>query len=320
MRITFTDVRALRESADRRSFSAAGKALGVSAQAVAKRIGQLEELTGVSLFERSAAGVELTRAGRQLDAAARPVLAEMEELERVIRRVAHGRISVTVAVSPTLVEPFLIPALRELEQRTNEGLSRVAVSITMANSNEVRDQVLNRRTDLGIAARDPEPRSPVGTQSLAERFLLEDEVVVAVGPEHDWAARQQRRDPVFIDEVGQTPMATRDAGSNVRQVFDAALRARGLELAEPMVEVGAARLVIDAARSAGCPALLSRLALRDSPQMVIVDLYERTDAGPRKMRIPRQFLLTYLGSDLSSEVQALIEFLAEAARAGEPPT
>lgn len=312
MDLSVVDIQALRLAAERRSFRAAANELDVTPQAVSKRIQQLEALAGVRLFHRSSTGVELTAEGAQLNAAARRVVFELAHFERVLARLAGGREEVAISVSPTVFEPFLIPGLRAFERRTGEGLDDLNTAIRMSNSDGVRRDVAQHRAAFGIAARAPVRSGGDRTAALQERLLYVDEIVVAVDPTHRWARRDEKKKPLRLKEVARTRMATRDAGSNVRHVFEAALGERGLELAEPASEVGAARLVIDAALKKRCPALLSRLALRDHGELQIVPVYEDVAEGQRKVEVTREFVITYLDWDLLSvDIRRLIEFLVD---------
>ncbi|MGZ6256750.1 MAG: LysR family transcriptional regulator, partial [Candidatus Limnocylindria bacterium] len=67
-------------AADTGSIAAAGKQLGISPAAAAKRIRQLESLAGQALLERSHRGVSLTAEGRAVYRSAEVLLAESARL------------------------------------------------------------------------------------------------------------------------------------------------------------------------------------------------------------------------------------------------
>jgi DNA-binding transcriptional LysR family regulator len=77
---TVQTLRAFVEVAQRGSFSAAGRALGIATSVVAKRVGDLEARTGTRLFRRSTREVTLTEAGQSWIGRVRPMLADMEDL------------------------------------------------------------------------------------------------------------------------------------------------------------------------------------------------------------------------------------------------
>jgi DNA-binding transcriptional LysR family regulator len=63
--------------AEHLSFSRAAQVLGVRQSAVSRRVRALEDMLGVSLFERDSTGVRLTDAGRRFLDKSRPALAEL---------------------------------------------------------------------------------------------------------------------------------------------------------------------------------------------------------------------------------------------------
>ena len=84
------------------SVSHSAQALGVGKSAVSKRVAQLEEALGATLFSRSTRRVALTPAGEHYLEHARRALAEMaagEERLRAMRSDLNGRIRVTAPVS-----------------------------------------------------------------------------------------------------------------------------------------------------------------------------------------------------------------------------
>lgn len=96
--------------AETRSFVAAGRALGVSASAVGKRVARLEERLGVRLFHRSTRSITLTAEGTQFLARSRRVLAEIEAAEAELSHSSgapRGRLRVSLPVVSSLVLPTL---------------------------------------------------------------------------------------------------------------------------------------------------------------------------------------------------------------------
>lgn len=84
------------------SVSRSAQALGVGKSGVSKRVAQLEEVVGTTLFSRSTRRVALTPAGETYLEHARRALAEMsagEERLRALRSDLSGRIRVTAPVS-----------------------------------------------------------------------------------------------------------------------------------------------------------------------------------------------------------------------------
>lgn len=98
------------QAAETRSFTAAGRHLGISSSAVGKAVARLEERLGVRLFHRSTRAVTLTSEGQMFLERCRRILCELEaaELELSQSR-AHPR--GVLRVSLPLVGMLMMPTL-----------------------------------------------------------------------------------------------------------------------------------------------------------------------------------------------------------------
>lgn len=83
------------------SFSAAGRALGLTPSAVSRTIDRIEARLGVRLLIRTTRALTLTAEGQSYLGAARRILADLDEAERVIadRGAPRGRLRVSAAFS-----------------------------------------------------------------------------------------------------------------------------------------------------------------------------------------------------------------------------
>jgi DNA-binding transcriptional LysR family regulator len=110
-------LRALVAVAEAGSFSAAGRVLRLSTNAVSQRVAKLEARLGARLFERTTRLVRLTPAGERLLVRARRVL---EELSLAELEVEAGHLSGTVrlALPPDLAGPAFFAALAGVLERS----------------------------------------------------------------------------------------------------------------------------------------------------------------------------------------------------------
>lgn len=102
--------------ANKRSFVAAGRELGVSASAVGKSVKRLEEKLGVRLFHRSTRSITLTAEGSLFLERCRHILAEIEAAENELSQAtgtARGRLRVSLPLVSSLVLPVLGEFMRE---------------------------------------------------------------------------------------------------------------------------------------------------------------------------------------------------------------
>lgn len=134
---------------DAGTVTGASRQVNLTQPAVSRKIQQLERDLDVDLFERKARGVELTAAGRSLEARARTLLEDFEALERETRRAEQrsyfdlriGTVdSVATYLFPSVVHP-LREAFPDLELKFYTG--RTA---------ELFDRLRRNKLDVVIAA------------------------------------------------------------------------------------------------------------------------------------------------------------------------
>jgi len=96
---------------EEQSFHKAAERLNIAQSALSRRIGDLEQELGVSLFERQARGVRPTAAGRALAQDVRRILMDVEQTERRVRRVAEGGLGrLRISFTEGMVRRPLLPA------------------------------------------------------------------------------------------------------------------------------------------------------------------------------------------------------------------
>ncbi|WP_225772983.1 LysR family transcriptional regulator [Inquilinus sp. Marseille-Q2685] len=97
-------------AADARSFTAAGRQLGVSSSAVGKAVARLEERLGVRLLHRSTRSVTLTPEGALFLERCRRIFSEIESAETELaqtRGAPRGRLRVSLPLAGMLMMPTL---------------------------------------------------------------------------------------------------------------------------------------------------------------------------------------------------------------------
>ncbi|MDB4936821.1 MAG: Transcriptional regulator, LysR family [Labilithrix sp.] len=101
--------------AEEGTFSAAARMLGLTPSAVSKLVSRIERRLGVSLFDRTSRGLDLTEEGVAYHRHSRRLVAELDDVERALvthSRAPRGRL--VVAAPPAFAEHHLVPALPEL--------------------------------------------------------------------------------------------------------------------------------------------------------------------------------------------------------------
>ncbi|MFT0859257.1 LysR family transcriptional regulator [Ancylobacter sp. G4_0304] len=167
------EMQVLVEAADRGSFSAAGRRLGLSPSAVSKLIARLEERLGARLLVRSTRAVVLTPEGEAYVARARRILGEIEEADRFITAGAaatpRGKLRVSATVG--FGERCLVPLVPEFLALYPE------VQLDLSLTDEVIDLVAER-ADIALRA------GPMRDSTLKARKILESRRVIVASPDY----------------------------------------------------------------------------------------------------------------------------------------
>ncbi|APR86673.1 Transcriptional regulator, LysR family protein [Minicystis rosea] len=219
--VTSAQLRAFHAVADRRSFTAAAEALGVSQPAVSMQVRALEEAHGVELLARSHRSVAPTALGASLlDITRRmfAVEAEAAELLDAASALLHGHLRIG-ADAPFLVVPLLADF--------HAQHPKVELALVLGNSNDVLRDLLDGRTDVAaLSDRVDDPR-------LFAIPAARSRQVVIVSRAHPWA----RRTGVRLADLDGAPMLVREEGSITRRAFESAIARTGVRPAVVM-EIG----------------------------------------------------------------------------------
>ncbi|MFY0613185.1 MAG: LysR family transcriptional regulator [Hyphomicrobiaceae bacterium] len=144
MSFDWNQVRAFLATAEEGSFSSAARALKTTQPTIGRQISGLEGSLGVTLFERSARGLTLTQAGRELLDHVRA----MGEAAMLISMVAAGQtqdVTGEVTITATdLMSAALLPRLLAPLRQTAPGL-RVRINA----ANDIQN-LTRRDADIGI--------------------------------------------------------------------------------------------------------------------------------------------------------------------------
>ncbi|HEY5304482.1 MAG TPA: LysR family transcriptional regulator [Acidimicrobiales bacterium] len=219
----------------------------ISQPAASVRIRELERVLGLRLVERATTGARLTSDGLAIVGWAEQVLSAMRMLTSGAQALrldqdSQLRLAASLTVAEYLLPGWLAPLYASIP---------AAVSLRMANSEEVAELFVRDEVDLGFVEGSSLP------SGLQGRTVYRDELVVVVSPQHPWA---RRRTPLSAAMLADSPLVSREVGSGTRQVLEAALAEYGRQ---PLIAVEfGSTTAIKAAVAAGLgPAVLSKLAV-----------------------------------------------------------
>jgi LysR family glycine cleavage system transcriptional activator len=111
----FAALRAFHAAAVHGRFRAAAQSLGITESAISHQVRRLEDFLRIALFDRSAAGVRLTAAGRRYLEQIDPAIRQIQSATEAILR-PSGRNVVRLTLPPSLAASWLIPHLGGFER------------------------------------------------------------------------------------------------------------------------------------------------------------------------------------------------------------
>jgi DNA-binding transcriptional LysR family regulator len=164
--------------AEQLHFGRAAQQLYIAQPVLSRQIRALEAELKVQLFVRDRRATELTPAGEQLLADARPLLANAEAARRRVAIAARGRDTFTVGFMPGLI---VTAEVRILSSQHPE----LTVDVVRTNWDDQTDVVHDGRVDVSYV------RLPIETRGLELRPLLSEPRVVVLPAEHHLAGKEQ---------------------------------------------------------------------------------------------------------------------------------
>jgi DNA-binding transcriptional LysR family regulator len=193
--------------------------LYLSQPAVTKIIQHLEQETGLELIERHGRRIVLTNPGKALHGYARRIFAlerEMEDALAVLREADVGEIH--LAANTTMSVYLLPPVVAKFRER----YPKVDLHITILNSHEIIEQIVNWQADFGLVEGDPALLPP----DLVSEVFTQDELVLVVAPAHRWSALQDLAPASLADGA----LLLREQGSGIRESIEHIFVERGVRI------------------------------------------------------------------------------------------
>jgi DNA-binding transcriptional LysR family regulator len=279
-----------------KSFSRAAEASLLSQPTVSEHIRHLEDLLEVRLFDRLGREVAATRAGELLYGYARRILSLTREASRSLE-LYRGKMTGSLELGgSTIPGQYVLPILIGLFKASHEG---IRIRLVIADTREVTDMVLDGTLELGVVG------ARIKNSKLAFDKLFDDELVLAVPPDHPWASRQAIR----LDELVEASFIMREPGSGTRMATLSRLEEAGFdpENLRVMAEMGSTDAVRQAIKSRVGVSILSRRAIADDLRFGLLH-----PVSVENLSLTRHFyLVTHKGRSLSPLAQAFVEFLRE---------
>lgn len=220
MNLTLRQLKIFEAVARHLSFTKASEELHLTQPAVSMQIKQLEQATGVPLFELVGKRVYLTEAGQELQRYSRSIATLLDEAGQVfdeMKGLRRGHLTITVASTANYFVPRLWATFRKRHPD-------VSVSLDVTNREGLIRALAENQADLVIMGLPPE-----GLDLVAEGFMTNPLVVIAP-PSHPLATAQQ----VPLRRLQGETFLMREPGSGTRSLMERVFAEKGLAPATPI--------------------------------------------------------------------------------------
>jgi DNA-binding transcriptional LysR family regulator len=182
--------------AEEQNVTRAARRLHIAQPPLSRQIRDLEEEFGIALFERSAASLRLTDAGRVFLEEARSVLRRADEAVQTLRSAAAKKTKIHVGYAPSPTAEILSAILHAFR----EAAPRVQVILHELSTEELFAGLSAKRLQVALVVKC----SPGPPQGLSCEKLVSYRVGVIVPRKHHLAQRRG----VYIKDVLKEPLIT----------------------------------------------------------------------------------------------------------------
>lgn len=214
MNLTFRQLRIFDTVADELSYTRAAKKLHLTQPAVSMQIKQLEDNVGVPLFETIGRQMQLTGAGKEMQAYARQILHTLDEVEDMfdeLKGLSKGSLSISAATTAGAFATRLVAAFAKQHPE-------ISFNLNVANRRTLLEELDRNERDFVIMGRPP------SGQSLIAKRIMENPLVIVAHADHPLCDR----DRISLQEVLKERFVLREVGSGTRNALERFSRDNGI--------------------------------------------------------------------------------------------
>jgi len=235
---------------EQRSITGAAQALRISQPAVSRQLAEFEAALGTRLVDRLPRGIRPTAAGEMLGERARRIFAEEKAAEREIGELLglhRGRLAVGAS---TTIGSYLVPQVfGDFGARHPD----VTLELQIDNTHAIQNDVLAGGLDLGLT------EGFADAEALDVNVFMHDEMVLIAGPDIAGSPLAGVKS-LRAAQLADVPFIVRESGSGTRDVIEAALVERGIEV-RPAMRLGSTEAIKNAVVCGLGVAMVSRLTV-----------------------------------------------------------
>ncbi|CAM3228313.1 MULTISPECIES: LysR family transcriptional regulator [Brevibacillus] len=191
--------------AEERSFSRAANRLHLAQPSLSQQIAKLEKLLGVTLFHRLPQHVELTDAGQRFVQVAQTLVDMSDGLEREMRSYAVGESGKLMVGSLPITGAYVLPHVISAFTKRFPGVELQLVEDT---SSHLEQLLVRGKIDVSLLT------MPIGDLSIETIPAINEEIFLAVPPQHPLAEREE----IDLAELSDQPFILLKEGQGFRTI------------------------------------------------------------------------------------------------------
>jgi DNA-binding transcriptional LysR family regulator len=228
IRATLQQLRVFQAVAEHRSFTKAAEEIHLTQPGVSIQVKRLEELLGVTLFEKMGNQVYLTSEGQELLATCNDLFNRLEQFEERLKAL-NGEISGILTICVISSAKYFLPFLLGSFVRRHP---QVEPRLKVTNRANLLARLANNEDDLYITGLVP------NDIPVIEYPFLENILVVAAHPSHPLV----RKKGITLEQLSRERFIGREPGSGTRKAVEELFQAQGLKVA-PYMELSSAEAI-----------------------------------------------------------------------------
>lgn len=205
LHLTIRQLRVFEAVADSLSYSRAAEALHLTQPAVSMQIKQLEEVTGISLFEQLGKKIYLTKAGNEFHHYSRNILQQLLDAENMLAELKGmgSKLVISVASTASYIAPKLLAAFCQQHPHTQ-------ASMNVTNRETLLQQLAQNEVGLAIMGQPPD------NLKLEATSFMQNQLVIIAPVNHPLAEEKN----IPLARLQQETFLIREQGSGTRVAME----------------------------------------------------------------------------------------------------
>jgi DNA-binding transcriptional LysR family regulator len=238
-----------------KSFTKAGEALLLAQPTVSEHLRTLEDMLGEKLVDRLGREVLPTPAGKIFYQYARNILQMREEAIQALSQFKGNLAGRLLLGASTIPGTYILPRLVGSFKSAHPAIQ---ITLQIADTAQIVEDVLAGNIEAGVVG------SKWNDRRLVMEEVFQDQLVLAVVPEHPWA----RKGRITVEDLPGEPFIHRERGSGTRMAMSRILEDHGFDPARltAVAEMGSTEAVRQGIKARIGAAILSREAVADDIQ------------------------------------------------------